>query len=116
MHEVSLVRNVFRTLEEEFGTEELTRLQTIRMKVGELSNVEPTLMQNAFEAVKADNPKYDTVGLEIDWIPTTVSCPICTATSRVQNYHFVCENCGAPTSDVITGNELLIHQVEFAEA
>jgi len=115
MHEVSLVRNVFKTLEEEFEKEEIGRLETVRMKIGELSNVEPILMQNAFEAVKADQPEYKHIKLDIDLIPITVKCPICTATSKVYAYRFICDNCGAPTNDVITGNELLINQVEFQE-
>ena len=115
MHEVSLVRNVFKTLEEEFEKEEIGRLETVRMKIGELSNVEPILMQNAFEAVKEDQPEYQHIKLDIDLIPVTVKCGICTATTRVSSYRFICGNCGAPTNDVITGNELLIHQVEFQE-
>ncbi|NQZ75524.1 MAG: hydrogenase maturation nickel metallochaperone HypA [Ekhidna sp.] len=115
MHEVSLVRNVFKTLEDEFEPEEIDRIHTVRMKIGELSNVEPVLMQNAFEAVKMDQPIYKNITLEIDYIPTTVSCHICTATTRIYNYKFICSNCGAPTNNVITGNELLIHQVEFQD-
>lgn len=116
MHEVSLVRNVFKTLVDEFSEEEINRIEIIRMKIGELSNVEPILMQNAFEAVKMDQPQYQNITLEIDLIPVTVSCHICNAKTRVQGYKFICGNCGAPTNDIITGNELLIHQVSFQEA
>ena len=112
MHEVSLVRGVFRTLEEQFSSDEMSRLKTIKMKVGKLSNVEPILMQNAFQAVKADNPGYEKVALEIDLIPITVECSTCGKTTEVEYYKFVCD-CGLPSNNVVTGTELLIHQVEF---
>jgi Zn finger protein HypA/HybF involved in hydrogenase expression len=57
MHEISLVRNIFRTLEEEFPND-IPRVRTINLTVGLLSNVQPILMQNAFQAVVEDEPKY----------------------------------------------------------
>ncbi len=114
MHEVSLVRNVFKTLEEEFPPEDMARLRTIRMTVGELSNVQPILMQNAFSAVKEDNPRYADVSLEIDQIPVKIECTECGKVSEVQGYRFICA-CGKPCNNVISGTELLIHQVEFLD-
>ena len=114
MHEVSLVRGVFRSLEEEFNSDQLAKMHTIRMKIGLLSNVEPVLMQSAFNAVKEDNPQYANVNLDIESIPIEVHCDICGKDSVVSNYRFVCD-CGVPTNNVVKGQELLIHQVEFLD-
>lgn len=115
MHEVSLVRTISATLENEFSAEELSRLTDIRMRVGLLSNVEPVLMQNAFGAVQEGEGKFIGVRLHVEVLPIIVRCGICTQESQVENYKFICDNCGKPTSNVIQGNELLIHQVEFAD-
>lgn len=112
MHEVSLVRGVFRTLEGEFSSDEMQRLRQINMKVGALANVEPVLMQNAFGAVKADNPRYADVDLKIDMIPAEIECDHCGQKTVIEDYRFVC-SCGRPSRNVIHGMELLIHQVEF---
>ena len=57
MHEISLVRNIFSTLENEFSEDELRKIKTINVKTGVLSNIEPILMQSTFEAVTAtDSP------------------------------------------------------------
>jgi hydrogenase nickel incorporation protein HypA/HybF len=44
MHEISLVRNIFRTLEDEFP-QDMNRVRGIYLTVGLLSNVQPILMQ-----------------------------------------------------------------------
>ncbi len=50
MHEVSIVRSIIKTLEQEFEEEKMNRMKAIHIKVGILSNIEPRLLQNAYEA------------------------------------------------------------------
>ncbi len=115
MHEISLVRNIFNTLEAEFSKEELGRLKAIDLKVGLLSNVEPILMQNAFEAVTTAEEKFQEVRLNVIKIPIEVYCKDCDTNSEIHNYKFACASCGKPNNNVVKGEELLIHQVHFAE-
>lgn len=116
MHEVSLVRTISATLEAEFSTEELSRLTQIRLRVGLLSNVQPVLMQNAFAAVQEGEGKFPGVRLSIEVLPILVRCEVCTHESEIHNYKFACAHCGKPTSNIIQGNELLIHKVEFSDS
>lgn len=114
MHEVSLVRSIFNTLEAEFTAEELERIEAIDLKLGLLSNVEPQLMQNAFSAVTESEQKYLQVQLNIETVPIEVYCPDCDKNTRVENYKFAC-SCGKPSSNVVKGTELLIHRVHLRE-
>ncbi len=114
MHEISLVRNIFRTLEEEFDSEELNRLEGIDLKVGLLANIEPILMQNAFEAVTQDQNRFLNTRLSIKVVPIIVECEICGNRTEVKNYSFKCEN-GHPTRNIIQGEELTIERVHFAD-
>ena len=113
MHEISLVRSIFNTLEAEFSKEELDTLTRIDLKVGELSNVEPILMQNAFEAVIAAEEKFQTVKLNVVKIPVEIYCKNCDLNSTIKNYKFACSSCGEANNNVVKGMELLIHQVHF---
>jgi hydrogenase nickel incorporation protein HypA/HybF len=116
MHEISLVRNIFRTLENEFSEAELHRLKAINLTVGKLSNVEPVLMQNAFDAVTAtDTPQFKAVKLNIETVPIKIYCADCGAESEVENYRFRCKICEKPNNNVVQGTELLISGVEFNE-
>ncbi len=115
MHELSLVRSIFHTLEEEFGGAALNRLERIELRVGLLANVEPTLLQNAFRAWTQTEGRFEHVSLHIEMVPIEVECPNCQRRSRVENYRFVCAHCQQPASTIVHGTELLIHRVHFAE-
>ena len=114
MHEISLVRNIFRTLENEFPGE-IDRVRGIHLRVGLLSNVQPILMQNAFEAVLADEPRYKNTSLHVEVLSVLIHCDDCDKESEVQHYKFACSICGKPNRNIIQGEELLISKVEFAE-
>ena len=114
MHELSLVRTIFRTLDDSFSPEELEKVTAIDLKIGPLANVEPILLQNAFEAVvQEDEPRFKSVVLRTNMVPILIQCPDCEQITEVQNYRFVCV-CGKPCGNVVQGNELLIERVEFS--
>lgn len=113
MHEISLVRNIFRTLQEEFP-EKIEQLRGIYLKVGILSNIQPILIQNAFEAVLLDEPRYSNSSLHVEVLPVLIHCDACDKTTEVLNYTFVC-TCGKPSKNIIQGLEMLINKVEFEE-
>ncbi len=116
MHEISLVRSIFRTLDENFSPEDAARIAAIELKIGPLANVEPRLMQNAFEAVvEEDEKRFSQVELRIHLVPILVQCPDCGQTSEVHNYRFVCAECQKPCANVVQGNELLIERVEMRD-
>lgn len=113
MHEVSLVRSILNTLEEQFSPEELQQLKQIDLQIGIFANVEPLLMQNAFEAVKETDGRYRQVVLHIESLPIKIYCEDCGVSSLVENYVFVCSRCKKPSNQLIQGTELLIKRVHF---
>ncbi|TAE49279.1 MAG: hydrogenase maturation nickel metallochaperone HypA, partial [Bacteroidetes bacterium] len=75
MHEVSLVRTIFRTLDEQFSPAERAKIISINLKIGPLANIEPLLLHNAFEAVleEGEHP-YRGARLQIEQVPIMVRC------------------------------------------
>ena len=112
MHEVSLVHSLIHSLEDEYGDDDLIHLQAIDLKVGLLSNVEPMLMQSAFQAVTKTERKLQNVRLNIELIPIQIKCSSCNAISSVDNFRFICV-CGQPCSQVVQGMELAIDKLHF---
>jgi hydrogenase nickel incorporation protein HypA/HybF len=112
MHEISLVRNVFKTLEAEFP-DKIDDIKCIYLTVGILSNIQPLLMQSAFDAVLLDEPKYKNASLQVDVLPIKIYCDDCKIDSEVTNYTFICLQCSKPSKNVIQGEEMLITKVEF---
>ena len=113
MHEISLVKNIFKMLEEEFP-EKIEKVRAIYLKVGILSSIQPILMQNAFEAVLQDEPRYSNPKLHVEVLPILIHCDACNKDTEVLNYTFVC-TCGKPSNNIVQGLEMMINKVEFEE-
>ena len=97
MHETSIVNGIYRTLEQEFEVEKRNKMKAIYVKVGILSNIEPRLLMNAYEASHMTNPFYQNVKFNIEMVELKIQC----------------ESCQKPSKNVIQGEEMLIHKVEF---
>ncbi|MBC30845.1 MAG: hydrogenase expression protein [Muricauda sp.] len=113
MHETSIVNSIMRTLEMEFEQEKLNKMKAIHLKVGILSNIEPRLLHNAYSAYHITNPGYHRVALHIESTKLKIQCEVCNHITDVKNYRFICDNCERPSKNVIQGEEMLIHKVEF---
>jgi hydrogenase nickel incorporation protein HypA/HybF len=113
MHEISLVRTIFKTLEQEFPGK-MEQIKVIHLKAGLLSNVQPILMENAFQAVLQDEPGYQHTRLVVEVLPIIVHCDKCNLDHEVTQNRFVCA-CGLPSNNIIQGTELLISRVELEE-
>lgn len=112
MHEISLVRNIFSTLEEQYPDILPQQINCIYMQLGELSNVQPIALQNAFEAVIEEDTRYGQAQLDITVTPVLIYCDACQKTIGIKDYHFVC-TCGKPSKQMVQGDEVLITKVEF---
>ena len=106
-----MVRNIFKTLEDEFPGK-MSNIRDIYLTVGLLSNVQPILMQNAFEAILEDESLYKQTSLHIEVLPVLIYCDDCDKNTEVLNYKFAC-TCGKPSRNIVQGEELLISKVEF---
>lgn len=116
MHEVSLVKGIFSNLKKKFSNKELNYLVGIRLRLGLLSNAEPTLMRNAFEAFKIESGDLQNAILKIESLPIVVKCELCGHKSEIQSYKFVCENCKQPTNNIVSGLEMEIRGLEFLKS
>jgi hydrogenase nickel incorporation protein HypA/HybF len=114
MHEISLVRNIFATVEEQHPEIPPENITGIYLQVGELSNVEPTAMYNAFDAVIENDLRYRNARLYITVTPVLIYCDDCQKTVGIKNYHFICD-CGKPSKNLVQGDELLITKIEYEE-
>lgn len=113
MHETSIVNSIFKTLEQEFDAEKLHTMSCVYVKVGILSNIEPRLLYNAYEAFHLTKPNYHNTKLHIEMVELKIQCESCNHITDVKNYKFLCDNCQKPSKNIIQGKEMLIHKVEF---
>ncbi len=113
MHETSIVNSIMKTLEMEFEEEKLNKMSAIYLKVGKLSNIEPRLLHNAYTAKHYCGTRFHNVKLHIESTEIKIQCEVCNHITNVENYRFLCDKCEKPSKNLIQGEEMLIHKVEF---
>lgn len=114
MHEISVCQSMLKTLESELGNEQMSNLKTIKLKVGEISGIEIPLLESAFAAV-TEGSKYEKLSMEIQGVPVKAYCSNCQKDFRVYKHRFICPICDTPSADIVSGEELLIHQVIYED-
>jgi len=114
MHEISISQHILRSLEAELPAKEYQSIKGIKLKIGALAGVEPVLLHNAFQAVTQDTHQAN-IDLDIEFLNVKAHCNICNKDFEVKMHKYICEDCGTPSSQVVQGNELLIHQVFLNE-
>ena len=112
MHEISISQHILRSLEAELSADDYQSIQGIRLKIGALAGVEPVLLHNAFKAVTLGTTQ-ENINLDIEFLGVKAYCPTCNKDFEVKMHKYICGACGKPSSQVVQGNELLIHQVVF---
>lgn len=113
MHELSIVKDIFRTLEDAYP-DRYEKISKIHIEAGLLSSLQPVLIQNAFEAYVLDDERFRDTELEVSILPIIAYCKKCEKPFDVQYHRFVCA-CGEPSDTILQGEELRISQVTFKE-
>lgn len=111
MHELSIVKDIFDTLKEAYP-DRYEYIEKINIEAGLLSNVQPILIQNAFEAYILDDERFRNTELEVVQLPIIAKCQKCQKDFEVKYHRFVCP-CGEPSTTIVQGEELRINKVTF---
>lgn len=116
MHELSIAMEIHRAGREAVSAEGPGRIVAVRVAVGELAGVEPSLLRYAWEALVAGGPD-DGASIEVEFHPARQDCPSCRAsvTRAPGSWLRLCPSCASPLV-VQGGFELDLMQVEFETA
>lgn len=114
MHELSVCRFLIRKAEEIAKEEQAEKITRIGVQVGPLAGVEPELLSEAF-ASASQGTLAEGAELRIRETPIQVRCSKCGAESEVKANYLVCGLCGSQDTQLISGNELMLANIEFEE-
>ena len=114
MHELSVCRFLIKKAEEIAEGEGAEKVTLIGVQVGPLAGVDPDLLAEAFPAA-SQGSLAEGAELRIRETPIQVRCSKCGAESDVKANYLVCGLCGSQDTQLISGNELMMASIEFAE-
>ena len=112
MHEYSIVQALLDLCEDEAKKAGAVKVNTIRIKVGKLSGVEPDLLQAAYDVFNEES-FCKGADLEINLQNVVVLCESCGKQSELETLAFVCPHCQSDALTVQDGEELMLMSLEM---
>lgn len=113
MHELSIMRALVTRLEDIARTHGATRVVRFTVEIGELANVVPELLEQAFTAFREVLPILRNTTMHIRRIALQVACRTCGTTFHPDGYRFRCYHCGSTDVVTLQGEDLILRDVEL---
>lgn len=111
MHEVSIVSNIFEIINENIKVHNLKKVSKVILKIGDMTCVEENAIRFSFEVFSKGTP-VEKAELIIKKIKSSAFCENCSETFDVSFLNKICPKCNTFSSNVITGYELQIDELE----
>ncbi len=112
MHELSVCQALLSQVSNiaaEHGARQVTR---IRLQIGPLAGVEPALLQQAFSIARCGGCAAQ-AELDIESMPIAIRCRDCATEAQAQPSRLCCPACGSIRTILLSGDEMLLRQVEL---
>ncbi len=111
MHELSIAESILSIVEDYAQRNDVSRVLSVRLRIGEMSGVVPDALAFCFE-ICAKRTIAEGASLEIERVPLSARCRACNATFNVEGYCFLCPDCGSTEVEIISGRELQVTEME----
>lgn len=111
MHELSITQGLLQIVLEEASKHSISKVSVVKLRIGQLTGVEPLSLSFCFELLTKDT-LAEGADLQIDMVPIKRKCPNCLEVFETDNFSFVCPACSSVNTELITGRELYVEQIE----
>ncbi|MCC6347051.1 MAG: hydrogenase maturation nickel metallochaperone HypA [Nitrospirales bacterium] len=111
MHELSIARSMLDIVREQMARHGAEKLRSLKIRVGEMTAVEPQALLFCFEACTKDTP-LEGAALDIEVVPLAGRCEECGTEMRIEGYSAQCPACRSASVEHISGHELAIVSME----
>ena len=113
MHELAIAQSIVEAVEVKAAECNATSVKGVRLKIGEASGVVTDSLTFCFEMLVTLNPVLAGAHLLIDDVPHRAYCRHCDKEFAVTNFVAQCPTCQEWSSEVISGTELQIIEMEI---
>lgn len=111
MHEISIVYDAIKIVEESSKLNNIRKVTKVFMKIGEFTCIEENSLKFAFEALKKDTLCEGAV-LEIKKSKGKAKCNVCNEEFFIDFTNRVCPKCSCYNNNIINGYEMLVYEIE----
>jgi hydrogenase nickel incorporation protein HypA/HybF len=110
LHELGVVMEVVRIVEEVAREQQLKKIDTVILQIGELSSVIPMYIEQCFPAA-ADGTILQDTKLEIEILPGNALCKECGKVFNLLKNRQKCPGCGSGRWELLGGREFYIKEI-----
>ena len=112
MHELGIMTSVLDSVRESAEAAGATRLISVRLRIGEMTEAIEDALHFAFEALTDDDPLMNGATLEVDMVKPKSRCLECGAEFIHDRFHLFCPQCDSFATTLLEGRELYIDSIE----
>ena len=114
MHEIGVVKQVVRTVEDFAKENGVDRIEEIVLDIGELSLVIPKYVEEIYP-IATKGTILDGVKLIMNVVPGLAECDECDEIFNVIEHEGYCPNCGSFEKTVLSGRDFSIRELHLPE-
>ena len=114
MHELSIAQNILEIVKQNVSEEELSKVRSIKLRIGEFAGIVVDSLEFCFEAVTADTT-LEKAKLDIDNITVKGKCKSCDKSFNIKESIFKCPYCESLDIEMTSGAELQIVEFELED-
>lgn len=110
MHEVGVMIEVIKTVENFARKNNLTKIDTLVLQIGELSSIIPRYIEACYPAA-VDGTMLQDTKLEIEILPGNGICRKCSKVFNLIENDNICPKCGSKDWEILCGKEFMIKEI-----
>ncbi len=114
MHELSVAQNILEIAAQHLPSGFAERVQSVRVKVGEMAGIVPESLEFCFGALVEGTPLQGSA-LFIERVPLRCLCRSCKEPFEPRALAFICPQCGSADTEIVSGRELNVTEIELAD-
>lgn len=112
MHELSIVTHVAKTLDEVAIENNLKKIGSVTLEIGEVSGIITDYFEDCWNYFKVKHPILEESVLKIEMIPAITFCEDCKQEYKTLQYGRICPHCKSEHTYLVQGNECNIKEIE----
>ncbi|WP_334297401.1 hydrogenase maturation nickel metallochaperone HypA [Anaeromicropila herbilytica] len=110
LHELGVVIEVVKTVEKVAVEQQLTKIDTVILQIGELSSMIPRYVEQCYPAA-VDGTILEGTNLKIEVLPGNALCKECNKVFNLIQNNSKCPHCGSNDFEIISGREFFIKEI-----
>jgi hydrogenase nickel incorporation protein HypA/HybF len=111
MHEAAVTDSMVKLVLEQAQEHQATVIRKVTVVIGGMSGIVPESMRFYFVELTKGTPAEGAI-LEVLEVPTRANCLACAHGFELEDYLWLCPECGDRNLDIVQGKELLVDSIE----